>query len=264
MGAAGPLFRPGTRAVALRPAAAGECLEELAAITAERVLGSPAQEWLDRVETADDLIDWAGRARTTAARLLRRVLDDDWAALGRSRVSPLPPLSAADLEAMLGGDAAGELVAAPLWEGAPAETSPYTRNRGDTAVTGLGIRFGNGLLPRLAAQLVEVAALHRGLRGALAGPSAEPPSLAASPGEGVGIAQVQAARGLLVHRVETDGERIRDYRILAPTEWNFHPRGVVARGLAALEPGDDETLRRQTGLFVTAVDPCVEYDVTIL
>ena len=51
--------------------------------------------------------------------------------------------------------------------------------------------------------------------------------------------------------------------VFAPTEWNFHPRGVVALGLAALPASDAETLEQQAGLLVTAVDPCVEYHVTI-
>jgi len=88
-------------------------------------------------------------------------------------------------------------------------------------------------------------------------------SLAEATGKGIGIAQVQAARGLLIHRVAIHRGRISDYRILAPTEWNFHPRGVVFQGLAALPISDADTLARQAGLFVTAVDPCVDYHVTI-
>ena len=90
---------------------------------------------------------------------------------------------------------------------------------------------------------------------------AEP--IAETTGSGVGIAQVSAARGLLVHRVALDQGRITEYRILAPTEWNFHTRGVVAQGLAALPPCDVGTLERLASLFVTAVDPCVEYHVTV-
>jgi hypothetical protein len=34
--------------------------------------------------------------------------------------------------------------------------------------------------------------------------------------------------------------------------------------LAALDPAEGEILRRQAGLFITAVDPCVEYDIPLL
>ena len=91
----------------------------------------------------------------------------------------------------------------------------------------------------------------------------DPPLPEASLPDGVGLAQVQAARGLLVHRVAIQAGRVADYRILAPTEWNFHPQGAAALGLATLPDADDETLQRIGGLFVTALDPCVAYDLRI-
>jgi len=259
----GGLFRLGASVVEADRAIAAECLHELAAVTAGWVLGSPPGRWLEMVGTADDLIAWSRNTQTPAARLLRTLGDAGWADLGFSPVRALPSLSGVELEALLGGENASGFIAAPLWQGAPAETSPFTRNRGSSAVTGLTTRLGNGLLPRLAAQLVEVAALQRGLRDGLFGSPAAVPPLATATADGAAISQIQAARGLLVHRVATDGQRVTDYRILAPTEWNFHPHGPVARGLASLQPADDEVLRRQATLFVTAVDPCVEYDMTI-
>lgn len=53
--------------------------------------------------------------------------------------------------------------------------------------------------------------------------------------DGIGLVQVQAVRGLLIHRLELRQERVYDYRIVAPAEWNFHPEGVVAQGLKPLE-----------------------------
>jgi Ni,Fe-hydrogenase I large subunit len=66
-----------------------------------------------------------------------------------------------------------------------------------------------------------------------------------------------------VHRIAIQAGRVADYRILAPTEWNFHPQGAAALGLATLPDADDATLRRLAGLFVTALDPCVAYDVRL-
>ena len=57
------------------------------------------------------------------------------------------------------------------------------------------------------------------------------------------IAWVETARGLLVHRVALDGERIAGYRIVAPTEWNFHPAGAFARGALGLAAADDGAAR---------------------
>ena len=68
---------------------------------------------------------------------------------------------------------------------------------------------------------------------------------------------------MLVHRLTLEDGRVADYRILAPTEWNFHPLGAAALGLASLPAGDEATLRRLAGLFITALDPCVAYDISI-
>jgi len=56
----------------------------------------------------------------------------------------------------------------------------------------------------------------------------EPLSLAGSLplSEGAGLGWVQTARGLLLHRVACTADGlIGSYRVLAPTEWNFHPGG---------------------------------------
>jgi uptake hydrogenase large subunit len=70
---------------------------------------------------------------------------------------------------------------------------------------------------------------------------------------------VEAARGRLTHRATLAGGVVSRYQILAPTEWNFHPQGVVARGLIGFPCGDETTFSRQAELFIKAVDPCVGY-----
>jgi coenzyme F420-reducing hydrogenase alpha subunit len=262
------LLRPGAAAAEPDLSASAVALDELAQLSEQQVLGTQPSDWLTRIQTGDDLLDWAQSTDTAPARLMQRVHAQGWTSLGRCQVSGLPCLLATDLEPLLSGTGAERFVAEPLWRGEPRETSPFTRRRQRAPVTDLARTLGNALLPRLAAQLLELASLQSDLRsqlGRLDEPIASP---AQSPGEGVGIALVPAARGLLIHRVAidrgriTDG-RISDYRILAPTEWNFHPRGVVFQGLAALPVTDADTLARQAGLFVTAVDPCVDYHVTI-
>ena len=238
----------------------------LAELTTHQVLGQPPGDWLATIRTARELSHWSRTQDTSAARLIRLVEEQGWGGLGRSPVAILPPLTAADLNARLSGPGAAAFIAAPLWRDAPAETTPLARQLGQPLVADLARELGNGLLPRLAAQLVELASLLADLPRRLAtlsdpdGPSG-PDGFEGS--EGSGLAQVQAARGLLVHRLTLEGGRVADYRILAPTEWNFHPQGAAALGLAALPAGDEATLRRLAGLFITALDPCVAYDISI-
>lgn len=75
-----------------------------------------------------------------------------------------------------------------------------------------------------------------------------------------GLAWTEMARGLLVHWVALDsgGDRVADLRVLAPTDLNFHPQGVLARALAALPAHGSAAAAR---LLAVAFDPCVEFDI---
>jgi coenzyme F420-reducing hydrogenase alpha subunit len=97
----------------------------------------------------------------------------------------------------------------------------------------------------------------------LAVEAGEPDPVNGGTHSGVGLAQVEAARGRLVHRVELEHDGVRRYRILAPTEWNFHPAGAAAQGLMHLPAEEPEVLRRLAALLINAVDPCVGYDLRV-
>ena len=71
------------------------------------------------------------------------------------------------------------------------------------------------------------------------------------------------ARGLLVHSVQLDGPgldaRVLACRVVAPTEWNFHPQGAVAQVLATLPTGLTPPLEQRILALMTAFDPCVRF-----
>jgi Ni,Fe-hydrogenase I large subunit len=86
-------------------------------------------------------------------------------------------------------------------------------------------------------------------------------------GPGEGMAWSEMARGLLVHWVRLDpaeaaspgaDPQVDDCRVIAPTEWNFHPHGAVAGALATL-PTSVRTGRVR--LLAAAFDPCVELEI---
>jgi Ni,Fe-hydrogenase I large subunit len=83
---------------------------------------------------------------------------------------------------------------------------------------------------------------------------------AATPGTGVGLAET--ARGLLLHQaqVAADG-RVERYRVVAPTEWNFHPNGALTRGLVDRPVKDSAAACRDATLLAQALDPCVAFAV---
>ncbi len=226
-------------------------IESLQSALAQAVFHVPPAVWLE-MESRAELNEWMADGATIAARLLRRVAGDGNSGAGQCHIRALPFLDADRLAPLLEQD---DFFARPHWFGECCESSCTTRV--DSALLrDLRRHYGNGLLVRLTARLTEIAQLSLRL---LANDGAEEPAqarLRANPGVG----QVAAARGQLLHRVQLEGERITGYRILAPTEWNFHPQGVVAASLATL-CGEEAEIKRQAELLINAIDPCVGYDL---
>jgi hypothetical protein len=228
---------------------------EVASVAQSRVLGMPAKEWL----ALDDAEAWATRGTTMPARLLREWLRD-WRPLGRSDVSLMPDatreaLCATIVPALTDPGFAEK----PTWDGAAVETGPLARMHAHPAVARLLARDGNTVATRMVARLADLAALLARLDRSEEGCCVD--GFATGPGEGVGA--VQTSRGLLLHRACVEGDRVREYQVVAPTEWNFHPHGPLARGLDGLAAGDEESLVRMATLAVHALDPCVAFRIEV-
>jgi uptake hydrogenase large subunit len=229
------------------PAAARSLVEQ-------HVFGMPAAEWL-LAEDLQGFDGWLGRGNTPAARLLAAVRRAP--RFGASEV-PLMPVSRResvlrDVGAAIGHDE--NFARTPQWSGQPAETGALARLCQDMLVSDLVNRFGYTALARFAARLRELAALLT---------EAAMPTLGGMVlGPGRGLGWVENARGLLVHYVALDGERIATYRIVAPTEWNFHPRGALARGLEATPAESEADLKLRAMLLVQSLDPCVAANVEV-
>lgn len=138
----------------------------------------------------------------------------------------------------------------PHWQGAVPDTGPWNR-RHDAS----GPSVDNATM-RLSARIVEVLRLASPVGGQWLAHGA----LSLGPREG--IAWTEMARGLLIHWVRLDGRadapRAEAYRVLAPTEWNFHPHGVLARALATLR---GPQAAADAARLAVAFDPCVEFVV---
>ena len=84
---------------------------------------------------------------------------------------------------------------------------------------------------------------------------------AATAEAGRGRAMVETSRGMLMHEIVLDGERIADYFIVAPTEWNFHPDGPLPAWLIGRDATDREATRTFVARAVAALDPCVRWEL---
>lgn len=230
-------------------------LEQLPRWLEQRLIGCPLQDWL---RGWSDVPDWAARWAARHAHPVARWFDGV-RARAAALALPCRPLALLDAPGeslhaemrALAQDLAADAGFAhrPRWRGQPAETGPWTRcpGSGDGAV--------DTVWQRLAARLpdlLRVASGERALRhGALA------------IGNGAGIAWSEMARGLLVHWVQLEPgaadpalARVAAYRVLAPTEWNFHPDGALAHALRDARWSADDAL-----LAAAALDPCIEITV---
>ena len=81
--------------------------------------------------------------------------------------------------------------------------------------------------------------------------------------ENAGIAGVQTARGLLIHRVRLGAGKIASYQIIAPTEWNFHPQSHWLTDLAEWPAETPEMAENWLRCWALAIDPCVPVQVEL-
>ncbi len=227
--------------------------EQARLILQQAVFGVCPAQWL-ALDTPAALQSWTRSATTVAARLLGDVMQQAWSDLGRCEVEALPSMDMAYVEQKMQDK---EFIRQPQYHGDCRESTCLSRVD-SPLLPQLRDQFGNGLLVRLVARLTELAQLssqlslqHRALM------TMNLPKV-----RNVGIGQVAAARGQLLHRVQLENERIVDYQILAPTEWNFHPQGVLARSLRGLQ-GEAAQMRQQAKLLINAIDPCVGYELSI-
>ncbi len=241
-GALAALLRAGDDAAALASA-----LDRLLRTT---LLGEAPAAWLAR--DLDALGEWWRRGGSGPARCLAQLMADPEP---QGACLPwLPPIAVWRPEEMeaLARMALEEprFCTAPLWRGSPAETGALARLAHAAQAPVWLSHLGRGSAARLLARLEELARLPgRLLQGGPAVVRTFPLE------EGLGAAGVETARGLLLHVVRLRDGRVTDYRILAPTEWNFHPRGPLAQALKAL-PADARRGARARRL-AASLDPCV-------
>jgi hypothetical protein len=245
-----------TRLAAARSALARDDRELLRSIVERDVLGDDARRWCGREQVAD-FEDWIACGATASARFLGQV-QRDGPRHGASSVPPLPRFddeAAVRVAAALDADADFERL--PTFGGAPAETGAVARLAGQPLVAALAEAFGRSTLVRFAARLAELARIACG--DAPAAPQAGGVPL----GAGRGLGWVETARGLLLHAIDLDGDRVRRYRIVAPTEWNFHPQGALAAATIGADGTNSADLARRTEWLLQSLDPCVAYRLEV-
>jgi hypothetical protein len=225
----------------------------------ERIYGCDPDRWIADRSLAS-LDRWCDAVRTLPARLMRRMRDATPDAPG-ARLPQLPLLP--EVDAAIAVEIASRLGAEPGyalkpdWRGVPAETGALARQSSDPLVAAFVTRHGTGAAARLLARLVELAGWLGDDR------DSRPPVRQQQLDEVTGIGLVETARGLLLHRAVVRDGRVADFRILAPTEWNFHPDGALVQGLRGCVAPDAANARRQAQRLAQSLDPCVALKVEV-
>jgi hypothetical protein len=176
--------------------------------------------------------------------------------LGKMELSPLP----------LAMFRAGKL----SWQAlvlAPYDASVWWRVEQDSRATSVAARLGDhtgsSVATRLWARLVDVARTLGGLLDAALEEKEERPWIRVhSLGNGDGMAEVECARGVLVHRAQLEKQSVIAYDVCAPTDWNLHRDGALAT-LIGLPATDVACLRTHATWLVQVLDPCVAFDIEV-
>ncbi|MGE5336349.1 MAG: nickel-dependent hydrogenase large subunit [Gemmatimonadota bacterium] len=224
------------------------------------VFAGDSEAWFDDARVPAFEI-WIARAATPAARMLAAVQRGGprYGAPPDAREVPLlPPFEGATASRILSAlDTDPQFERLPHLEGRACETGAPARTASHPLVAALEKAYGRSVLTRLAARLTELARLAAGR------PTGKPLLGSRRLGADRGLGWVETARGLLLHAVDLSYDTVKRYRIVAPTEWNFHPRGALAAGLVGVRAGSERELRQRTEWLVQALDPCVTYRVEI-
>ncbi|RLT96406.1 MAG: hypothetical protein D9N11_15010, partial [Ketobacter sp.] len=221
-----------------------------------------------------DLAGWAAQLHSSlyagdnslADELLAATRKQDW----RSdyHLCGLQSFYGEDLVSRLIGDPA--FGHQPQWQQQPRETGAVVRQAASPQVF-QALQQGWCLQPRLLAILLEVELLLNWLTagGFRVDGEKEDGGInisngnIESPSPRFALSQLQTARGELIHGVELnpDRDRIQRYWIIAPTDWNFHPQGVLHTMVGTLQGAEEEEARQRLSLLVMMMNPCVGWEV---
>jgi hypothetical protein len=215
-------------------------------------LGVQLAEWraLDNYHV---LQAWFSKVHSPMAQLLFKLdeLKRDGVAQNSGRL--LPAWSAAEAQQACSGMWKTDFSARPEWFGDTAETGAWSYFAESKLLRDVWQQSGSKVLVRLLARIMDVVEIASGC--------AAPRLDASSPAAGEGISVVRTARGLLMHHVQLTAEKVREYEIVAPTEWNFHPDGAFAQDMRGLVEMDARRLQQMAKIEVLSLDPCVAYEV---
>jgi len=229
---------------------------------AQHVYGCSTQEWLN-IHDVEVLNHWANTTTTIPANTIKSVFDNNWQTIGKADSTHLAKMNEDLLIEHLDSSDSSQFIASPTWLGDCCETSSFSRQYHHPLIQNVFSNYNNSLLTRITSRLVELASIPQQLTELSNKLTQQHPTMTRTV-KPKGLSTVETARGRLVHRIKLEDGIISHYKILAPTEWNFHPKGVVNAMLANLQVTDPSEFETLAHILINAIDPCVGYELNIV
>ncbi|RKZ70240.1 MAG: hypothetical protein DRQ44_01250 [Gammaproteobacteria bacterium] len=239
-------------------------IDQLDQYLQQHVFCQTTQDWL-KMTDIHALHQWSQQCDSIAANSINFICEQGWASQGLTDCKQLPELDEAYLLEKFNTSNAEQFIAQPQWQGQCYETTTLSRQFEQPLIQALRQEFDNTLITRWVARLVELANIPQQLRK-MSHQLTNTADKAMVKNTVPGMTQIEAARGRLIHHVKIEQGVISKYQILAPTEWNFHPQGLVAKSLGSLANNDNhnkDELEQLAHLVINAIDPCVGYQLRI-
>jgi len=234
-------------------------LERLKQYLKEWIYKIPVLNW-NKFNQLDQLTKWCEQHDSIATKSITEIIQKQFSQQCASTCLALPELNHLELTNRLKSKDVNQFMAQPDWNSQNYDTSPLSRQINHPLIQSLFNHHKNGLLTRWVSRLVELSSIPEKIDDLL-NLSDKPSLLSAHSAMGLGI--VEAARGRLIHRAEVVDNIITEYQIIAPTEWNFHPQGLVKQSLNNISLDNLDEIRHLSHLLINAIDPCVDYQLRI-
>ncbi len=201
---------------------------------------------------------WIQAEKTHSAVFLHTLQQQNLTNLGTTNTRFLPLLSAKEIGTLLKDES---FICKPNYQNIIYESTPISRLKTHTLVKALG----SGIMGRYSAQLVEIFALLSRIQQNYKNIQLEDICYKTNVSNlnSSALVCVEAARGKLFHQANIKNNHIVDYQILSPTQWNFHPQGVLREMIKTLNFHDKDDLRRRIALLVNSLDPCVGCNIKV-
>lgn len=227
----------------------------------QNVFGQGLRDWMG-MNTVEDLMCWVYESDALAARLLRILVDKEWQKLGDHPVEGLHDHELADFGTkMLNGDFSVGLESA-----GSQETGAMARYKDHPLIRSTADVYGYSVLTRYLSRLMDLATIPTSLYAILDGEAAGDNDLCVTQkiDENRAVSWLETARGRLYHAVTVSGDSVQNYKIISPTQWNFHSHSIAAKNLQGLQSGSCEvTFKDQAECIIRAIDPCVAFEVRV-